>query len=309
MIDEEHFKRLCYRKINTIYDMAQNKNVYIYGAGIGGRILSDVINDCGYKFEAFIDTRAEEIGNICNHPTRLITDIEIDNSFIIVSLRCYDPEVVEDLRRLGVHETRLYVLAAGENINKEDIVYKGCMIGKYTYGYQYLLANYPIVKSIGRYCSINNSARIWTNHSLDCITTHPFLDHPSFMEWEKYIKRMDLIEEYGLHKDNHIFEDSKIRDNEPIVIGNDVWIGANSIILPGVNIGDGAVIAAGAVVTRDVEPYAIVGGVPAKSIKKRFDDGLISLLLKIQWWNWTDEEIEKNIELFFDKKKFFEKHI
>ena len=89
-----------------------------------------------------------------------------------------------------------------------------------------------------------------------------------------------------------------------MVIGNDVWIGANVSILPGVYIGDGAVIAAGAVVTKDVEPYAIVGGVPAKVIRYRFSPKEIYILLKIKWWDWSVEEVERNIELLYDPVKF-----
>ena len=80
-----------------------------------------------------------------------------------------------------------------------------------------------------------------------------------------------------------------------IVIGNDVWIGFEAVILSGVTIGDGAIIGTRAVVTKDVPPYTIVGGVPAKPIRKRFSDDVISQLLKIQWWNWSENRIKKNI--------------
>ena len=80
-----------------------------------------------------------------------------------------------------------------------------------------------------------------------------------------------------------------------IVIGNDVWIGFEAIILSGVTIGDGAIIGTRAVVTKDVPPYTIVGGVPAKPIRKRFSDYVISELLKLQWWNWSENRIKKNI--------------
>lgn len=81
-----------------------------------------------------------------------------------------------------------------------------------------------------------------------------------------------------------------------IIIGNDVWIGYEAVILAGVSIGDGAIIGARAVVTKDVPPYTIVGGVPAKPIKKRFSDETISSLLSIQWWNWSKEKISENIK-------------
>ena len=80
-----------------------------------------------------------------------------------------------------------------------------------------------------------------------------------------------------------------------IVIGNDVWIGYEAVILAGVTIGDGAVIGARAVVTKDIPPYTIVGGVPAKPIRKRFSQETIDLLLKIKWWNWPEERIRQHI--------------
>lgn len=80
-----------------------------------------------------------------------------------------------------------------------------------------------------------------------------------------------------------------------IIIGNDVWIGYEAVILSGVTIGDGAIIGARAVVTRDVPPYTIVGGVPAKAIKKRFSEDTISSLLSLQWWDWSQEKIAENI--------------
>lgn len=90
----------------------------------------------------------------------------------------------------------------------------------------------------------------------------------------------------------------------PINIGNDVWIGARAIISDGVKIGDGAIIGAGAVVTEDVEPYAVVGGIPAKHIRYRFEPHQIELLLSIKWWNRDVEWIKKNASLFVDINLF-----
>lgn len=84
------------------------------------------------------------------------------------------------------------------------------------------------------------------------------------------------------------------------IIGNDVWIGYEALIMPGVKIGDGAVIGTRAVVTKDVEPYTIVGGNPAKIIRKRFDDATIEKLLEIQWWNWEIEKIMENYQNIMD---------
>lgn len=79
------------------------------------------------------------------------------------------------------------------------------------------------------------------------------------------------------------------------IIGNDVWIGYEAVIMPGVKIGDGAIIGTHAVVTKDVPPYTIVGGVPAKPIRKRFDDATIEKLEALRWWDWNEKKIKRNI--------------
>lgn len=98
------------------------------------------------------------------------------------------------------------------------------------------------------------------------------------------------------------------------VIGNDVWIGSEAIIMPGVSIGDGAVIGTRSVVTRDVAPYAIVGGNPAKFIRSRFEEGIVRLLLKMQWWDWPEETLREVMPLITSGDveslhRYWEKHI
>ena len=97
----------------------------------------------------------------------------------------------------------------------------------------------------------------------------------------------DLFEEWGLDVQNI----TSAWDNKgDIIIGNDVWIGYEAVILSGVTIGDGAIIGTRAVVTKDVPPYTIVGGVPVKTIRKRFSDDTIAALLQINWWDWPEEK-------------------
>ena len=96
-------------------------------------------------------------------------------------------------------------------------------------------------------------------------------------------------------KRNITIHNQGLSNEKPVVIGNDVWIGYEAIILAGVTIGDGAIIGTRAVVTKDVPPYTIVGGVPAKPIKRRFSEETTSALLEIQWWNWSEERIARNI--------------
>lgn len=133
---------------------------------------------------------------------------------------------------------------------------------------------------IGAYCSISYGVTIGApEHNYHRMSTHPFI----------------YDSKYGVFPD-----DSNIRDErfeKPIEIGNDVWIGANSTILRGVKVGDGAVIAANAVVTRDVLPYAIVAGVPARVVKFRFPNEVIDRLLELHWWEWDDERLERNASI------------
>ena len=103
-----------------------------------------------------------------------------------------------------------------------------------------------------------------------------------------------FFEEWGLEKKNV----TEAWDNKgDIIVGNDVWIGYEAVILAGVTIGDGAIIGTRAVVTKDVSPYTIVGGIPAKHIRKRYDDATISHLLALKWWDWSEEKIAENINL------------
>lgn len=146
-----------------------------------------------------------------------------------------------------------------------------------------VLYHYPINHDkllIGKFCSIACGAKFLfnsANHTLSSLSTYPF---PLFFE------------EWGLEKKDV----TKAWDHKgDIVMGNDVWIGYEAVILAGVTIGDGAIIGTRAVVTKDVPPYTIVGGVPAKPIKKRFSEEIISALLEIQWWNWSEERIARNI--------------
>lgn len=146
-----------------------------------------------------------------------------------------------------------------------------------------VLYHYPINRDklqIGKFCSIACGAKFLfnsANHTLSSLSTYPF---PLFFE------------KWGLEKKDV----TNAWDNKgDIIIGNDVWIGYEAVILAGITIGDGAIIGTRAVVTKDVPPYTIVGGVPAKPIKKRFSEETISALLEIQWWNWSEERIARNI--------------
>ena len=144
-----------------------------------------------------------------------------------------------------------------------------------------VLYHYPIHREkliIGKFCSIACGTKFLfncANHTLKSLSTYTF---PLFYE------------EWELEKSNI----TTAWDNKgDIVIGNDVWIGYEAVIMAGVHIGDGAIIAARAVVTKDVPPYTIVGGTPAKEIRKRFDAEVIEQLLIQKWWDWSTDKIHQ----------------
>ncbi|MGE5655330.1 MAG: CatB-related O-acetyltransferase [Actinomycetota bacterium] len=132
---------------------------------------------------------------------------------------------------------------------------------------------------IGKFCAIATAVKFimgGANHKLDGISTYPF---PIFGNgWEI---GMELLMSHPSKGD--------------ITIGNDVWIGYDAMILPGVTIGDGVVIGARSVVTQDIPPYTIVGGNPARPIKQRFSESEVAQLLEIRWWDWEIEKISRHI--------------
>ena len=146
-----------------------------------------------------------------------------------------------------------------------------------------VLYHYPINRDrliIGKFCSIACGAKFLfnsANHTLSSLSTYPF---PLFFE------------EWGLEKRSV----AASWDNKgDIVIGNDVWIGYEAVIMAGVTIGDGAIIGARAVVTKDVPPYTVAGGIPAKPIKKRYPEETIAALSELKWWDWPEERIAQNL--------------
>jgi acetyltransferase-like isoleucine patch superfamily enzyme len=156
-------------------------------------------------------------------------------------------------------------------------------VGKYSYHLNNITTfNYgePTVLKIGAFCSIAEGCKVFLggNHRTDWITTFPF----GHIYQEKFT---------NFNGSGHP------STNGDVTIGNDVWIGNNVTIMSGVTIGDGAVIAANSHVVKDVEPYSIVGGNPAKHIKYRFNKEVIDKLLKIKWWNWSDYKINNYLPL------------
>ncbi|MBQ8219779.1 MAG: CatB-related O-acetyltransferase [Bacteroidaceae bacterium] len=163
-----------------------------------------------------------------------------------------------------------------------------CFIGPLAKMYDTKLGNYTRLRhfctvahaEIGNFCSIATGTKIGVaGHPTNLLSTNSifYLDHSLNPRFKNQI-------EYTPYS--------------PIKIGNDVWIGEKCLIMPGITIGDGAIIAAHAVVTKDVPPYAVVGGIPAKVIKFRFSEEIIEKLLSIKWWNMADDQIAMHKGIF-----------
>ncbi len=175
---------------------------------------------------------------------------------------------------------------------KNTVSNPNIIIGDYTY-YDDLedsenfernvLYHFPFIGDkliVGKFCALATGVKFimnGANHKISGFSTYPFQIFGN--GWEKVTPKSDELPNKG-----------------DTVIGNDVWIGYEALIMPGVQIGDGAIIASKSVVVKNVSPYTIVGGNPAKEIKKRFADDVIDKLLEVAWWNWDIEKITRNLE-------------
>lgn len=170
-------------------------------------------------------------------------------------------------------------------------VYKNALLSRVQLGDCSYIGGDSILKNctVGKFCAIGPDVRIG-------IGMHPVKDvistYPGF-----YSPYASGVVSYNI--------DQSISESRPVHINNDVWIGLRSIILDGVTIGDGAIIAAGSVVTKDVDPYSIVGGVPAKLIRERYSKEEANELVNFAWWDKDNAFIQKHSKLFLDSNSFF----
>lgn len=206
------------------------------------------------------------------------------------------------LTRLRIFINRYFFLYLAKKIKdaeyqilRHDLVRRGLLdIGKYTYGKVNVLNNLGSESkiSIGNYCSIAANVTFITGgiHPVDWVSTYPF----------RIKFRM-----------NKAYKDGMPTSKGPINIGHDVWISTGVTILSGVSIGNGAIIAANSLVTKDVPAYALVAGVPAKIIRYRFDKTTCANLEKIAWWFWPEDKVRKEVELLSSNNlvEFINKHL
>ena len=191
----------------------------------------------------------------------------------------YLAKLIKKLRRSAIGNSRIdktsYISSGNTILNST--------IGRYSYtGYDTTI----LYSDIGNFCSIGSDVKIGSaGHPMEYVSTSPL-----------FVSGRNV---FGKHFNNVEFEPYK-----KTLIGNDVWIGQNVLIKSGITIGNGAVIGMGAVLTKNVGPYEIWAGNPARFIRKRFDEKTIGILEKIQWWNWDDDKIKENKDLFINVSEF-----
>ncbi|MEP7454854.1 DapH/DapD/GlmU-related protein [Phyllobacterium sp. SB3] len=193
-----------------------------------------------------------------------------------------------------IHET---ATVQASELGRYTEVSERCRISETTLGdYSYIMQDGAVwCAKIGKFANIAASVRInATNHP----TWRPTLHHFTYRSAE-YWDDADSDEEFFDWRRSNL-----------VTIGHDVWIGHGATVLPGVSVGDGAVIGAGAVVSKDVAPYTIVGGVPAKKIRDRFDPSIAERLQELAWWDWDHAKLRATLEDFrrLDIQEFLEKH-
>ncbi len=315
MNTDDRFREIC----TQIHDCIKHgkKDFYIYPFGVVGDQVKSILNNrYGIQEKGIIDNKLADINKNVFRITDLKEDDLTEESVIFISSESEHTmkAVVKSLPsfvksdQVSFAMNQLWEDCITDNMDF-DVFYKHCKIGRRTSQYKTFLNPYPVAENIGRYCSFNYTAKAIANHALDLVSTNNILMNRNAWESENVLReKMEYIKEFGRYDDNcWKYSDKPISKNPPINIGNDVWIAQNVVVLPGVTIHDGAVCAAGAVVTKDVPPYTIVAGIPAKPIKKRFSDEMIEKLLRIRWWDWPEEKIYENLKYFYQPDLFLER--
>lgn len=274
--------------IESQLDMGKRKYIIYPFGDVGIKVKNILNNTYGIKEDYIIDN------HLCQYNSEIqsLTIFEtIDCSLYTVLLSTTNQSIYEELKFVLIpyfSEEQIVNIVPLENINKNYTIK-----GKYSYG---PLCNHWLVESVGAFCSFAIGTDVVPNHAMNYISTHPFIFADS--------KANPTLVNYSFFKDEPGFFDGinprgKVQKLRRIRIGNDVWLGKNVTITNGANIGNGVIAGAGSIITRDVPDYAVVVGVPARIIRYRYEQDEIAALNRIQWWNWSDDDIRNRYDDFF----------
>lgn len=256
-------------------------DIYVFPYGECGMLVETILDKCFGISPIIIDNELHRFNSRIKLAEEVIDTIDKDS---IVLLATDNENIKEYGHSLFESNEKVYIsecFPSPKYTNRENI-------GDYSYG-PLADPNWKISK-VGKFCSFAVGSDVVFNHQLGMVTNHDFI-------YESSICDEITNQKYSYMELNKLFE-----------IGNDVWIGKNALLTNGIKIGDGAIVAAGAVVTKDVPDYAVVGGVPAKIIKYRFSEEQIRKLKKIKWWDWPIEKIRDCYDDFIDIDVFLSKH-
>lgn len=274
--------------IGLIKKYINERKVAIYGAdSLGLDLLNILERGHGINVDFFVDRKADSLGIVYGKAVKSCAQISMDECYCVIASFKSFSAIEQLLQEMGFKEKLDY--CGYFDVDSQPVTIEGVPIGKHTFGFSVFMDALASIRSIGSFCSINKTASIGKDHAFLLSTSAAVFNTDRSLI--KYLKQ---------HYSNL----------GQVSIGSDVWIGANTFINASKvkTIGNGAVIGTGAVVVDDVPPYALVVGVPAKVKKYRFTQQQIEVLETVKWWEWSDEQIAENIEMFSDYNLFFDRY-
>ena len=273
---------------NFLKEKAKTKEIVLYGMGKLAEEAYGILLSYGIDIAFFIDKKFASVPDFLGKKVYSPGYVNPIEHFVIIIPLQYYKVMSQLLINQRMQENKDF--CKWDSLCSQDLLYDGVEIGRHSHGFfAYAdclgISTKNYISRIGRFCSINKTAFMGADHKMGITTSH---------------------EVYRLAGIEYTNEDLQAS----VEIGNDVWIGANTFINASKvkHIGDGAIIAAGAVVVSDVPAYAVMCGVPAKVKKYRFSKEEIEILENTRWWEWSDERIKTEMNLFLNNELFFEKY-
>ncbi|WP_019851154.1 CatB-related O-acetyltransferase [Desulfitobacterium sp. PCE1] len=272
----------------------RGRKLVIYGIGLIGFEALTIIELIGnMRVDSFADRKADTVNFAFGRTVISKHSLSPKEHYCVIAPPNYFSQIATELNEIGYSKNDDY--CSYSELRNSGVVFDGVPLGKHTNGFSAYAdclghTTKDYIESIGSFCSINKTAFMGADHNFLLSTSHE-------------VFRLNKLGKQRMPGG------AAVSANR-VSIGSDVWIGANTFINASKvkTIGDGAVIATGAVVIEDVPPYAIVAGVPAKVKKYRFSPEQIDILLRVRWWEWSDDDIASHSDLFYDYSLFFERY-